>query len=478
MASEEKLFFKSLLENTSLLKTLSLEGKYYERFCELLECEYLVKNTPSFVNSKFEKLGNPFLKLLMVFLGGLLSIILWPYYNFKIKYKDKHIYNLVFFPFAGHIVRYKDVYSITDRPLSIIYPPIFHYSKVINHIAYFNEIKKPIRLDCFNFGDLIKTFCKTLFSLKDLVCFESKINNHFGISEHKIVVLYFQFNLYSMYYLRLLNTLDKNDRFWFFDYDLDAKYIAFNFKLHMLRPKDSSIHMQHGIFHKAEIEFSNTVADYHLCCSNREKDIIEAGNNAHGAKVIVQGCPLQSLNVQSIDIVKKYKLLILLTSTDLEEIFILQTKVLKLFYYMEAQVLVRFRPASYNIDREKLKNYLSQYNVSNGTSLEEDVKSANCVISFSEDSIFSCFRNSAKLILFVSDQMYEIYETINDNSPNMKVYSSSHLDEDMLRVFADSNDACDFYHDASVIENFGIFDLKSYRKRFERNLTLIKNANN
>lgn len=476
MVSKEISFFKSLLDNSRILNSLLLEGKYYERFCELLKCEYLVKNTPSFINSKYEKLKNPLLKLLVVFLGGILSIILWPLYNYRIKYRDKQIYNLVFVPFAGHIVRYRDVYSITDRQISVIYPPIFHYKKAVKHIAHFNEIKKPIRLDCFNICDLIKTFCVTLFLLKDLVHLETQINNHFKMSEHKIIVLYFQFYLYSLYYARLLSSLDKNNRIWFFDYDLDAKYIAFNQKLHFLRPKDYSIHMQHGIFHKAEMEFSNTVADFHLCCSNREKRIIESGNNVNGAKVMVQGCPLQSLHVQSKDIKKHFKLLILLTSTDNEEIFILQVKILKLFNYMNSKVLIRFRPASCNIDRERLKEFIFGYRVSNDTSLEEDVKSANCVISFSEDSIFSCFRNGAKLILFVSDRMHKIYDTVN--SPNMMVCSSTYLNEDMLRKFADSNEACDYLNDASVIENFGMFDLESYRKMFEKNLSHIKNANN
>lgn len=476
MVYKEKTFFKNLLSKSSIIASLKLEGKYLERFYELLECEYLVKNTPGYVNSRYENINSSFLKLLIVTLGAFLSILQWPFYNHKVRYKTTRFNKLVFVPFAGYIIRYRDVFSITDRAISVVYPPIFHYNKLNNHIKHFNQIKKPITIGCFNFIDLVIVFFTVLFHIYDLTMLEKRINHHYNLSEHKIIVLIFQFFIYSRYFKRLLKRTDDNARIWFFDYDLDAKYISFNYQLHTQKSLDKSVHMQHGIFHEADMAYSNVIADFDFCCSNREKRIIEGGNNLYSSHILVQGCPLQSLHVLSQKSDKKYKLLMLLSSTDIDEICKLQFFLLKFFNYMKENVIIRYRPASRHIDEKVLKEYTVGYNVSKDTTLEEDVKSANCVISFSEDSVFSCFRNSTKLILFISDRMYDIYKAINGNSPNMMVCSTSHCDENLLRKIVDTEEHCDYLHDDVVIDNFGVFTIAAYREQFEKNLKTIEYA--
>lgn len=93
----KKNFFKNLWSKSSIIASLKLEGKYLERFYELLECEYLVKNTPGYVNSRYENINSSFLKLLIVTLGAFLSILQWPFYNHKVRYKTTRFNKLVLF---------------------------------------------------------------------------------------------------------------------------------------------------------------------------------------------------------------------------------------------------------------------------------------------------------------------------------------------------------------------------------------------
>lgn len=476
MEYKEKSFFRDLLDESPVFKKLNLKGKYYERFLELLDIEFLIKNTPIYVNSKYEKNNNAYLKLLIVCLGSLLSIIRWPFYNRKIKVKENNMQHVVFVSFADYIVRHKHVFSLLEQPVSVLYPPVFHYGKLDNHIKHFNSIGKPIHLGCFHLRDWISTFFYCLRNIGMLVSLSKSIDGHFNTTGNKFLVVYYQALIYSLFFKRLLRKLDVDKRVWFLDYDLDCKYIVLNQLLHGERSNDISVHLQHGIFHDADCAYSDNVSDYDFCCSEREKQIIVNGNNHFNSNVIVQGCPLQSLQKIPQKLRKTNKVLVLLTATDLEETYKMQVKLLGILHDLNNNTLLRFRPASRLIDEQRLKPYIGGLKISNGTSLEEDVYSSECVISFSEDSVFSCFRSNTRVVLFVPEAMRKVYKAADGESKNMMVCSEENLNVEQIYKFIQNQEPCDYFHDDVVLYDFGIFDFESYQSRFRSNLKNIVNA--
>lgn len=476
MEYKDKTFFRDLLDESPVIKKMNLSGKYYERFLELLTIEYLVKNTPIFVNSKYEKSDNAYFKLLIVSLGALLSILLWPFYNRKIKVKEKDMQHIVFVSFADYIVRHKHVFSLLEEPVSVLYPPVFHYGKLDNHIKHFNSIGKPIHIGCFHLLDWISASIYCFKNIGALLAFSRKIDEHFGTSGNKFLVVYYQALVYSLYFKRLLKKLDRGKRVWFLDYDLDCKYIVLNQLIHENRDNDVSVHMQHGIFHVANCAYSDNVSDYDCCCSEREKQIIINGNNHFGSTVVVQGCPLQSLQKSPQHITKTNKVLVLLTATDMEEAYQMQVKLLEILHDLCNDTLLRFRPASRYIDEDRLKPYTVGFKISNGTTLEEDVYSSECVISFSEDSVFSCFRSNTRVVLFVPEAMRKVYKAADGESKNMMVCSEESLNVEQIYKFIQNQEPCDYFHDDVVLYDFGIFDFESYKSRFRSNLKNIVNA--
>lgn len=256
------------------------------------------------------------------------------------------------------------------------------------------------------------------------------------------------------------------------DFCFELKYITFNDVIHKQRPQDKTIHLQHGSFFTYQPAYCNPCCDISLCCSPREKDIIDQ-NNKYKSRIEYLGAPLQSfIDKSNIDKVESsFDILFLMTDTYSAENKMLQTIFLKGFDFLRYKVLVRYRPASRIDDETYLSPFIGGATVSNGTTLTDDVKSAKTIVSFSEDALYIGLRYNKRIVVICSEDPKETYNFDNSTS-NIIITNhlsiSKSLDWD---AFIEGAEECDYNTDNFALYNFGINNFEQLRIRFKEILT-------
>ena len=280
--------------------------------------------------------------------------------------------------------------------------------------------------------------------------------------------------LYRQSMTRLLKRMvtSQTSKIWLMDFCFELKYITFNDVIHKQRPQDKTIHLQHGSFFTYQPAYCNPCCDISLCCSPREKDIIDQ-NNKYKSRIEYLGAPLQSfIDKSNADKVESsFDILFLMTDTYSAENKMLQTIFLKGFDFLRYKVLVRYRPASRIDDETYLSPFIGGATVSNGTTLTDDVKSAKTIVSFSEDALYIGLRYNKRIVVICSEDPKETYNFDNSTS-NIIITNhlsiSKSLDWD---AFIEGAEECDYNTDNFALYNFGINNFEQLRIRFKEILT-------
>lgn len=241
-----------------------------------------------------------------------------------------------------------------------------------------------------------------------------------------------RFALYSIYAQRVFGNVT-NDKIWVFEHD---KFFFIPVINEFRKKNVATVQMQHGtFFNPKKAVYLPLYTDKIICSSEREKELyVESG--VREQDVYIAGAPLQTIGgkIES-SICEKYDLLVLLTITqgDLIEI---QKKTLNYInqHYKEKKVLLRFRPRSKERDRKILEDYLGNHDISNGTSLIEDVKSAKKILTFSMDAIFGIIQTDKVFVAIVSRE--EMYGHYLDGI----CYTTDNLDISMRNLFETTTD--------------------------------------
>lgn len=197
-------------------------------------------------------------------------------------------------------------------------------------------------------------------------------------------------------------------------------------------------------------------ADYQLCVSEREKQIICKYGNKNYDNVFCIGSPLQSFEKFNIGLktnnnVHGDRVLVLLTCINDADLALKQIKVLDYLLMMKVDLTLRFRPASKEKDKIALASYLNNNRivVSEGNTLLEDLSCHETVVTFSIDTVPIIYSSKRKMFVVLPDN-YDFEGLISSNfvvSENFKLLDGFINYPD---AFSKSKSIDDYY-----IKNFG-----------------------
>ena len=201
--------------------------------------------------------------------------------------------------------------------------------------------------------------------------------------------------LYQVYMKEFLDTIsvNKNKIIWFFDFDKDYKYIAFNSEIKKTRQDDITVHIQHGLFWGNDLCYVSPNVDYIFCCNNRERNIILT-TISDPKRVLVTGAPFQAFdNIYDEKVENestKYDYLVLLSSSFDNKVFKIQCEILSYFKSQESfSYIVRLRPMSRDNDIEKFDSFLDNNCITSNTTLSETIKGSSfSLTAISSTSLF------------------------------------------------------------------------------------------
>lgn len=423
--------------------------------------------------------SNFYVKLFVVSVAVLTSNIV---YLWKVRNKAKIDFSnvkYIFLPFSDRqFIRFKHIPSIFEKDFAIVYSPAFHVQDIIKHLEYFRNRNIPVLTP--NFG--LKIFLKFLYySIKKSIKFlkvSRMLRKEFSYNEKNSfelgVIIALLHQVYMKDFVAALHKVNHSKIIWFFDFDKDYKYIAFNSVIKNARHHDRTVHLQHGLFWGNDLCYTSPNVDFIFCCSKRERKIISA-TISDSDRILVTGAPLQSFD-NMLDLKGEYEspeydYLLVLTSCYDKSVFKLQSEVLTHFRRQDLDHMVRLRPMSKLDDIEKLDGLLKKNRISSNTTLSEDIGRARCVISFSEDSLLECFR-CKKPTLFGNPLNLEFMEDKYLNDIPFKIFNNLSDLEKLLYKFQFKS-SHDFYADDYIKDNFGEFDFEILKRNMLESVNRI-----
>ena len=468
---------RSILLKYDILKEARINNNSLDAFVDsmLLDIKYEghnVRRIP-FMNSHF------ILKIFIVFFGVIYSNFL---YLIKIQNKPKLDFSKVkyiFLPFSdSRFIRFKHIPSILEKEYAIIYPPAFHIDGIINHLTFFSKRKTSVFTPNFGF---INAFIFLYHSIKNIYKI-SPVSKEFAKELSYKAKNSFELGimisiLYQVYMKEFLDTIsvNKNKIIWFFDFDKDYKYIAFNSEIKKTRQDDITVHIQHGLFWGNDLCYVSPNVDYIFCCNNRERNIILT-TISDPKRVLVTGAPFQAFdNIYDEKVENestKYDYLVLLSSSFDNKVFKIQCEILSYFKSQESfSYIVRLRPMSRDNDIEKFDSFLDNNCITSNTTLSEDINKARSVVSFSEDSLIECFRKK-KPTFFGNPFNLKFMDDHRPSDIPFSVFKSISEFEKQI-TNRNLNYHFDFNGDKYIRDNFGEFDFEKMKINFLNNINII-----
>lgn len=338
-------------------------------------------------------------------------------------------------------------------------PTVTRFGALKKYNAYYQKRKETIFIDIFSKED-VKEYLAFLKTNKKLIK-AVKCSNKSDTRQMKYQI--FRFALYGINAKRVFRAADRS-KLWVFEHD---KFFFIPVINEFRKKGIPTIQLQHGTFFDPRTApFIPVYSDKVLCCSQREKDLyVEFGKNADDIYVV--GAPLQGLRS---DIIKpkgeKYDILVLLTVTSLEEWKEMQIKCLN---YINKnlngmKVLLRFRPRSAEKDKQVLNPYIGMCDVSEGTSLAEDISISRRVINFSMDAVFEAIRADKVFVTFVREE--DMYGHYLDGV----CYSIDRLEDGITDLFVST----DSKQKRVNLEKFGETSIEKVRSNFNKAIIDIK----
>ena len=472
ISKKDTEYVKQLFSESRVDKLLGLEGKYFDAFVDVVCWTYRNTDSEIWVNSKFQRVGNYSAKVLILLGGGFLSAVKHSLIYRKYQPGDMAEKNIAV-PFCGAHVRFRDVFDLLGDDTCVLYPPLFHYQFLQRHIDCFEAQGRRISIGKFRFWDILSVAWSVMVHQGRLRSCHLALDAYFAKRYGSLASIVVTSLLYRRFIRRILKLIPQDgvSRRWFFDYDFDYKYIVFNNEIKKVRRGDVTIHVQHGSFFGYNDAYCNPVSDVSLCCSPREKKIIE-DSNRYGSRIFAQGSSWQSIDrsvVKSDTDAIRYDFLVLLTDVMEQKSADFQKQLLVDLSQMKARVLVRYRPQSADADKMVLQEYTRGMTVSVGTTLKQDILRSRTVICFSEDAVFECFRNDRKVLFLVNDIKW--YDFSIASSDNICIQSVETYNPKVLHGFL-VGASCDYSQDEFVRFNFGDFSFA----KVQENLASIMNA--
>ena len=468
------LFVKNLLLSKGIDKIIGFDGKYLDAFVDVLCGNYRNTDSEIWINSKYQRIGKFHTKAFVSIVGALLSWLLFTFKYRKFRVR-KFSSRIVAFPFGGDHVRFKYVFDLLGDDVAVIYPPLYHYGYIQKHIDCFKQQGRCVFVGNFSFFDIVyAAFVLLRNALKIRVC-HYQIDNYFEREYGSLTSVVISCILYRRFFIRTLNKIsnDEANLLWFFDYDFDYKYIVFNDEIKKKRSNDITFHVQHGAFLGYNVAYCNPISDVSLCCSLREKSIIEKYNKYH-CRIFAQGSSWQSIDktpVRESSSSDEYDILVLLTDTSDSLLTDLQKRLLTDLSKSSDKVLVRFRPQSAHLDYTVLSDNIINMDVSSGKTLKQDVLRSRAVVCFSEDAIFECFRNNKIVVFLVKDK--SCYDFNIQPSNNMAIVSfDTYCYDSICHILR--NKECDYSEDRFVKYNFGDFLFEDVKNNLNNILNKIQ----
>lgn len=466
----------TILYKYNINRFWKMTPKYLQAYTNRICGDYLYDNSIAYKNSKFSWVSSFFLHSILIIFGSFISVL-----KGRIKFKTVPIKEskIIVLPFCWRFVWFSRLPELIEEELRIVYHPFFHFDYYKKNLDGYNTNKVAPEFYCFDIKSILKSLYLLIFSYRRLKKCSKEMDNLFGIYTGKFSRIFFFPILYGEFMKhfleRKINTCNRIT--WIFDYDYDYKYIVFNNIIHQLRENDITIHIQHGSFVTESPDFCNPVCDYSLCCSVREKIVIE-NNNYFKSQIRVLGAPLQSFeDYRQISKTKEsFDLLVLLTATDEKWKIDPQIKILQLIDVVKYKVMIRYRPKSKQFDRESLGPYTTHMFESNGTSLLDDVLSAKIVICFSEDALYTAIRCN-RPIVYVRNIDIDKYYLFSEKSYFFNIVKDTeylNVDIDELIV---SRNQCFYESDKFIYNNFGFIQLKEVKQQLNVILDEIEQIN-
>ena len=455
---------KFVLDKYKINNYWRFSPKYYDAYIEKTCIDYLYENSEAFNNSKYAATRSFGKHTFFLLMGVLVSI-----FKNTLRYNLHHAntdVKIIAMPFCGRYVWFKRLPQLLEEPIRVVYHPIFHYDFYnINKKSY--VVSDNMEPEFYGFGwfDLLRSLFYLLISYRKLSKCSSELDKIFDVHTGKFSRIFIFPLIYGGFMNRFIDSIkDKRKKIWLFDYDNDYKYIIFNDVIHKKRKTDVTIHIQHGSFWGFNPWYCNPVCDYSLCCSNREKRMIERFNCFH-SKICVLGAPLQTFddNILLSKVDSKYDIVCLLTDVYGKQ-GELQKKTLERLKNSDYKIRIRYRPASKKVDKEYLRTCVEGMEESNGVSLTEDVMMAKMIVCFSEDAMYTAIKQN-KPIVYIRDN--EIIRNFDLSSQSLFFIMSdgNNLDELNLDYMITKRHECDYSNDICIHNNFGLFKLEDIQER-------------
>lgn len=450
-----------------------LSPKYLQAYANKICGDYLYENSIAYKNSKFSWLSSFFWHSIVIIVGSLLSSLKSLLYFKTIKIKQSRV---IAMPFCWKFVWFTRLPELIDEDMRIVYHPFFHFEYFKKNLNGYNSEKVRPEFYSFKMRDIIRSLYILFSSYNKFAKCSCELDNLFGVYTGKFSRILIFPILYGGFIKRFIQkTILTNESItWIMDYDYDYKYIVFNNFVHQLRKKDITIQIQHGSFVTDSPDFCNPVCDYSLCCSLREKRVIEK-NNYFNSQIRVLGAPLQSFEGYQdyIEYQDRFDIIILLTATDETWKSDPQKKILRLMDTIKYKIKIRYRPKSKHFDKAILKPYTKGMYESNETTLLEDVQSAKIVVCFSEDALYTAIRCN-KPILYVRNIDIEKYYDLSVKSNFFNIIKDSDFLKIDLEKLIGSSRNCSYENDLFILNNFGYIQFKELKKQLKKVLDEIK----
>lgn len=474
---DDSHYIKTLFEKYNIDSIfLKLDNKYETTLIDRIVYDYRVMDKQGFVTSKWDTLSSFFIKVIVILGGALISSIKTIKIRRLVKNTHSHFNStIIALPFGDHIVRFKRLRKLISHDVDMYYHPLFHFNSMIRHIDVYNSSEEQLYLDRFRVKDIFHVFVLILIHYKSVSKCSLELDAYFESKTCKLPGVIIFGILYSLTFTRFIEKLDSPEktRIWLLDYDFDYKYAIFNNVIHRLRPSDKTVHIQHGSFVGYSAPYCNPSSDYSLCCSPREKDIIN-NYNKHLSHIDFLGAPLQSfIDDSDLNVPIEFDILILLSSTYDSALKNLQIDFLSKFNFKNFRVKVRYRPASKIDDEKELGQYCADAVISEGDTLLADVYSSKTIISFSLDALYPCLRHNKRIVVLEKDNAESDFDC-SLKSDNILLFHDSNIALNFdWKGFVDNYSDCDYSKDQFVLYNFGINNFDMLSERFNNFLISI-----
>lgn len=459
---------QEILKKNKIDSILGYEGKYLTRYSETINKIFDVDlRLPQYQHSLYSRTNSSFNKAVLFFIASIISIIKgFRFCNFPVN--NRNLPRLIYVSTPSIIVKAKHLFDVIDD-VAIIYMPFLNFSNIEKHISTFKAINRSPMIGRLRISDLGYTFVKLIRYRSNIVNCSKELQKLYGVGRAEFINIVLKSILYKKYISDFLLDLDDKPRIWMLEHETSWDGIALLSLINRHRPQDISTQFQHGMIMNVNSpgEYANPITDYDFVCSEREAVCLRKYNK-NNCKIIPIGCGLQSLGwiKPYTSNVRNYDVLILLTTTN-DEWGAIQIQLLSVISKWGINVLLRFRPASKHVDQAFLGEYIKGFDISSGTTLDQDVNSARIVLTFSGDAVYECFRSGKNTVLIVPDELVASFYIADCSSDHFFVMSTSTINKKYIDRMLNGSAEVDFRDDAYVKYNMGCYDIETYKFNLE-----------